>query len=162
MLMPASACAAWVAGLASAPAPPRAGVWRIVSGGARDNDLSGSLTISSGRRISSLHGTIERDAQASCGAGTVTVTSGERIIDATGTSPEGKGYNEWVVGVNEPDASPVVQPTRVQLIVRRRRLTGLLDLVFSGLRGESRGDIYYAGGNCDLYFLVERLSVQPR
>ncbi len=156
--MPASAVAARTAKFARAPSPPQAGVWRISSGGVDDDNLLGSFTIGANRYLSRLHGTIQSDAENACGTGTVTVAGKQRIIDASGVNPEGSAYGEWVVGRNEQNADPVVQPTRVQLIVGARHIDGSLDIVFSDARGESGGDIYYYGGNCDLNFLVQRVT----
>lgn len=155
VLTPASAYGALLPALAATP-PPRSGVWTMSSGGAKDDELVGTFTISSTRVVSKLHGTIRVDAPRACGSGTVTVLGSERIIDATGINPEGKRYSQWVVGVNAPGADPVIRPTRVQLIVGRRSVQGSLDIVFSSLHGESVGDIYYDAGNCDLNFLVQR------
>jgi hypothetical protein len=145
-----------VAAVASAPAPPRAGLWRIASGGPNDDNLAGAFTINRGHTVSRLSGRIQSQAPAACGTGTVTVDGSMRIFDATGMTPQGHRYSEWVVGRNVPSADPVIQPQRVQLTVAGRRVAGSLAIVFASIREESGGDIYYDGGNCDLNFLVGR------
>ncbi|MGO9901179.1 MAG: hypothetical protein ACLP0J_16135 [Solirubrobacteraceae bacterium] len=155
VLIPASAVAVPRAELARAPSPPQAGAWRISSGGLDDDNLLGSFTIGANRYLSGLHGTIQSDAETACGTGTVTVAGKHKIIDASGINPEGNAYSDWVVGRNQQNADPVIQPTRVRLIVGSEHIAGSLDLVFSNTRGQSAGDIYYYGGNCDLNFVVE-------
>jgi hypothetical protein len=144
------------ASIARAPAAPRAGIWRIASGGRGDDDFAGGFTISSDRAVWRLRGTIEPQAPAACGNGVVTVGGALRIFDAIGMTPQGSRYSEWVVGRNVPSADPVIQPERVQLTVAGRVTPGSLDIVFSAARDASGGDIYYDAGNCDLNFLVRR------
>jgi hypothetical protein len=154
--MPASALAAPVAQLAQAPPPPTAGAWRITSGGRGDDNLLGSFTLSTGRTVTRLAGRIQRGVEPACGHGLVTVISSEKIFLASGRTLEGSPYDEWVVGRSEPNADPFIQPVAVQLIVNGRHVGGALEIVFSTVRNQSGGDIYYAGGNCDLNFLVRR------
>lgn len=155
VLVPARVVAAPIVHFDGAP-PPRAGTWRIISGGPSDDNLLGSFTIGANRTVSRLAGRIQRDAETACGTGVVTVSGSEKIFLASGRTPAGSPYNEWVVGRSEPDADPVIQASSVQLIVNGKHVDGALDIVFSNIRNQSGGDIYYAGGNCDLNFLVRR------
>ncbi len=156
-VIPASAVAAPIAQLAKAPPPPpSAGTWRIISGGPSDDNLRGSFTVGANGTVSRLGGRIQSDAETACGSGVVTVNGSQKIFLASGRTPAGRPYNEWVVGRSEPGADPVIQPANTQLTVNGKHLDGALDIVFSNIRNESGGDIYYAGGNCDLNFLVRR------
>jgi hypothetical protein len=156
VLIPASAVAAPIAQLDGALPPPRAGTWRIISGGPSDDNVHGSFTIGANGTVSRLAGRIRRDAETACGTGVVTVSGSQKIFLASGRTPAGSPYNEWVVGRSEPGADPVIQPASVKLIVNGKHVDGALDIVFSNIRNQSGGDIYYAGGNCDLNFLVRR------
>ncbi len=164
LILTPGAVAAQSAELARAPVPPPppAGVWRIGSGGAADDNLAGSFTVGPSQYLSGLHGKIQSDAESVCGTGSVAVPGRQRIVDAHGVNPQGSAYSEWVVGRNQPLADPVIQPTRVALIVGARHIVGSLDIVFSNARGESGGDIYYHGGDCDLNFLVQRVAPARR
>ncbi len=155
LLVPSSALAARAV-TAGAPAPPKAGAWKMTSGGANDDEFVGTFTIGHNLSVSHLTGTIAPGGETACGTGKVSLVTSEKIFDATGTDPEGSNYNEWVVGRNEESADPVIQPVRVTLSHNGKQIKGSFDLVFTTHRGESGGDIYYDGGNCDLSFLIVR------
>ena len=138
------------------PPPPRPGAWAIASGGTDDNNLSGSFTVGAGPLVSGLRGRIQRHAGPACARGTVAMIGTQRIFDAIGIDPQRSPYSEWVVGRNEPGTDPVIQPSPAQLLVAGRHVTGWIEIVFSSVRAESGGDIYYDAGNCDLNFLIRR------
>ncbi len=144
--VPASAVAAEVA--REAVAAPKVGTWTTVKNTSGYGDIAGTFTVTKSAYVTGLHGTITSDAETACGTGTVAVPKAQKIFDAKGTNVEGGSYNEWVVGINDPSADPVIQPKKVTVTVNGRSVAGKLDIVFP----HGAADIEYDNGNCDLQF----------
>ena len=141
----------------SKPAAPVAGAWQITG------DLVGTFTIAAKHHVTAFQGTVGSSAESACGTGMVAVAGTQTIFDAKGTDPEGKKYSEWVVGKNEPNADPVIQPIKVTLTVAGQTTKGSLYLVFSTAAelkqgSPSSGEIIFTGtlggapAPCDLQF----------
>jgi hypothetical protein len=148
--VPAGAVAAQVA--REAVAAPKAGTWKTVKDGYGYADVAGTFTVTKSGYVTKLRGTMTSDAETACGTGTVAVPKAQKMFDAKGMDSEGGSYNEWVVGINDPSADPVIQPKKVTVTVDGKSVAGKLDIVFPHGAGDGAGDIEYDHGNCDLQF----------
>jgi hypothetical protein len=154
--IPATAVAAQGARVATAPAPPQAGLWKTISAGYNHTEFTATFTVTKNHYLTGLHGTLTSEAETACGPGTaVTVTGRQRIFDAKGVDAEG-AYNEYAVGKNEPGADPVIQPINVELTHNGQPITGKLYIVFPEHGSLGGGAIEYLNGNCDIQFAIKK------
>jgi hypothetical protein len=148
--------------IVAAPAPaagpkfPRGGKWVMVG------DLKGTFTVTSGGKVTGVHGTIGKLVQPAtdwCGAGTIIVKAVLSITDAKGSSAYG-AYDSYVVGRNDPLSVPWILPTTVELARSGRNAKGKIDIVFYPDGVSGGGEIAYtttgqSGGPCELHFNVK-------
>ena len=160
ILVAASASAAQGARLAATLTSPRVGQWKTSGGSAAA--LAGTFTVTRAGYVTKLQGVITPSAETSCGTGKITVPGRLKIFDASGTSAFG-AYNEYVVGLNEPSSTPVIQPMQVVLTHDGHRVNGRIDIVFPHAKFLGSAEITYTtsgpnGGGCDLQFDVTKKS----
>lgn len=161
-LLPSAAFASQNVASKKTPKPPVVGHWKVNHTATTDVEAAGGGFTVTHRHadVTKLSVKIGPDAETACGSGTINVIGKHRVFDAKGMSEFGS-YNEWVVGENEPNDDPVIQPEKVTLGRAGKHFHGRLDIVFSKPRGgvTSGGDIVFNTkkfGGCDLSFGIKK------
>jgi hypothetical protein len=161
-LIPSAALASQGVASKKPPKPPAVGHWTVNHTATTVVEAAGGGFTVTHRHadVTKLSVKIGPGAETASGIGTISVIGKHRLYDAKGTSEFGS-YNEWVVGRNEPNDDPVIQPEKVTLGRAGKHFHGRLDIVFSKPRGgvTSGGDIVFNTkkfGGCDLSFGIKK------
>jgi hypothetical protein len=143
---------------ATAVLPPAPGIWKsekLGSGPGQGAEMTGTFTVAAAGYVTALHGTITSFAETSCGTGSIAVPGKLKIIHGTGEDSYG-AYNLYAAGVINADADPIVQPERLVLLHKGKRVTGSVEVsfVWPPQKGTSTGaEINYGSCSLQLAFL---------
>jgi hypothetical protein len=152
LLVPAGAVVAYGAHAAKAPAPPRAGVWKLTVKGAQ---ATGSFRVTKARSVSSLRFTTTQ--AVGCFSGVYKLFGAVPIIKAIVGTPSAR-RSAWIVGESTGAiGGGTIQGDLVALNASNgARYPGDISITFSSGGSAGTGDITWAGNTCLIAFTAKR------